>query len=183
MVHTWVLSGHDRLLLLNISHVSIQRSLWRGAGLGGQTLHWAEECRGQHAGTPTERQHKWEQPSLSSPSRFTLHGVFQGSELYSDSCLRSVRNIFTQQDCQCMSDSNTHFCTAQSVLFTLYCPCWKKPVSISLQTLQHCCVWAAATLGFMPDMKSTEQLTKLQSTDSKQELLQDVCFSVYQQYQ
>lgn len=36
---TWVLRGHERLLLENVLHVAIQGPFWRAAGLGAQELH------------------------------------------------------------------------------------------------------------------------------------------------
>lgn len=50
---TWVLFGHDWLLLQDISHVPIQRSLWRATVLGGQIFHWVDVYNWENTGTPT----------------------------------------------------------------------------------------------------------------------------------
>lgn len=54
---TWVLSDHDRVLLQNKSHVSIQRSFWGASGLGGQTFHWGDVCSWENTGAPTVGTH------------------------------------------------------------------------------------------------------------------------------
>lgn len=64
--------------------------------------------------------------------------------------------------CQCMSDRTVCLFTQHTANWvTLYCPRWKKTVSIRLQTLQRCYVWAAATLRFLSDMKSTRSFKAL----------------------
>lgn len=49
---TWVLRGYDGLLLENVSHVAIQRPLWRAAGLGAQVLDGVEGRDGQNWAEP-----------------------------------------------------------------------------------------------------------------------------------
>lgn len=49
---TWVLTHNDRLLLHNVSHVSIERPLWGAAGFGGQAFNRVPVCSMGDSGSP-----------------------------------------------------------------------------------------------------------------------------------
>lgn len=79
---TWILSGHDWLLLENISHVSVERPFWRAASLRGQTFHWVDEHSWEDSGTPSTHTHIYtnmilyrENPSIHSQSWRERHTI------------------------------------------------------------------------------------------------------------